>query len=140
MTFTALLILASGFFLVGLASVPMVRQHTKDLFYGWWVLYAAISGSVFVSGVGNWTLTILISPMSQDLGWSHAQILGALTVAGFSGAVASPLAGRIVDRYGARILISFSLLVLGLALVLTSRIQTIWQFYVVYALGLGSPF
>ena len=107
------------------------------LFYGWWVLYAAILASVFVSGIGNWTLTILITPMSEDLGWSHAQILGSLTVAGLSGAVISPLVGRIVDRHGARIVIPSGLLFLGLAAVLTSRIQALWQFYALYAVGLG---
>ena len=137
MTFTALLALASGFFRMTLAGVPTIRQHIRDVFYGWWVLFAAISASAFVSGVGNWTLTILISPMSQDLGWSHAQILGSLTVAGFSGALISPLVGRIVDRHGARRIITTSLLGLGLGLVLTSRIQTIWQFYALYAFGLG---
>ena len=137
MTFTALLALASGFFRMTLAGVPTIRQHIRDVFYGWWVLFAAISASAFVSGVGNWTLTILISPMSQDLGWSHAQILGSLTVAGFSGALISPIVGRIVDRHGARRIITTSLLGLGLGLVLTSRIQTIWQFYALYAFGLG---
>lgn len=137
MTFTTLLVLASGFFRMTLACVPTIRQHIRDVFYGWWVLFAAISASAFVSGVGNWTLTILISPMSQDLGWSHTQILGSLTVAGFSGALISPLVGRIVDRQGARRIITISLLGLGLGLVLTARIQTIWQFYALYAFGLG---
>ena len=109
----------------------------SKLFYGWWVLFAAMLASVFVSGLGNWTLTILITPMSEDLGWSHAQILGSLTVAGLSGAVISPLIGRIVDRHGARIVIPSGLLVLGLTAVLTSRMQALWQFYGLYAVGLG---
>ena len=109
----------------------------RKLFYGWWVLFAATLASVFVSGIGSWTLTILITPMSEDLGWSHAQILGSLTVAGLSGAAISPLIGRIVDRHGARIVIPSGLLVLGLAAVLTSRIQALWQFYALYAVGIG---
>ena len=113
---------------------PLIRWK---LFYGWWVLYAAMLGSVFVSGVGNWTLTILITPMSEDLGWSHAQILGSLTVAGLSGAVISPLVGRIVDRKGARIVIPSGLLLLGLSVVLTARTHALWQFYALYSTGLG---
>ena len=113
---------------------PLIRWK---LFYGWWVLYAAMLGSIFVSGVGNWTLTILITPMSEDLGWSHAQILGSLTVAGLSGAVISPLVGRIVDRKGARIVIPSGLLILGLAVVMTARTHALWQFYALYSTGLG---
>lgn len=137
MTVNSLIHLASGFLRMSLSGVPAVRRQLWSLYYGWWVLFAAIGASAFVSGVGNWTLTILISPMSDDLGWSHAQILGALTVAGFSGAVISPLVGRIVDRYGARIVITSSLLGLGLGLVFTARVQMIWQFYALYALVLG---
>lgn len=137
MILAALLSVASRFFNLGISGVPAVRHKIRGLFYGWWVLYAAIAASAFVTGAGNWTLTILISPMSVDLRWSHTQILASLTVAGFSGALISPVVGRIVDRYGARIVISSSLLFLGFALVFTSRVQETWQFYAIYALALG---
>ena len=137
MPFTTMLVLVSKIFWTALAAPPAALQHVKGLFYGWWVLYAAISASVFITGIGNWTLTVLISPMSQDLGWSHSQILGALTVAGFSGATISPLVGRIVDRYGARPVITSSVLGMAIALVVTANIEAVWQFYAIYALGLG---
>ncbi len=137
MTFIAVLGMASGFLLMAIASVPLIRQRASTFYFGWWVLYAAIAASAFVNGVGNWTLTILISPMSQDLGWSHAQILGALTVAGFSSALISPVIGRILDRSGARSVITASLLGLGVALLFTSRVQSVWQFYLFYAIALG---
>ena len=137
MPVTTLLVSASKLFRMALAAPPSALQHVKGLFYGWWVLYAAISASVFITGIGNWTLTVLISPMSQDMGWSHSQILGALTVAGFSGAAISPLVGRIVDRYGARPVITSSVLGMGIALIVTANIEAIWQFYAIYALGLG---
>ena len=113
---------------------PLLR---RKIFYGWWVLLVTILASVFVGGAGSWTFSILITPMTEAFGWSHAQLLFTLTVAGFLSAFLSPVAGMIVDRYGSRVLVVFCVLFLGTMLVLTSRIQALWQFYILYSLGTG---
>ena len=80
---------------------------------------------------------MLVKPMTEHFNATHAQVVGALTVAAMLGALVSPLIGRIVDRYGARVVIPACLLCFGLALILTSRITALWQFYIFYSLGMG---
>lgn len=109
----------------------------RRVFYGWWVLAIVSLAVCFQAGAGSFTFTTLIEPMTTDLGWSHTQLLGALTVAGILTGVISPLIGRMVDRYGARVVIVSGLLVLGVALVLTSRVQALYQFYLLYGVGYG---
>ena len=53
-------------------------------------------------------------------------------------AVASPFIGRIVDRYGAKKVISIGALIAGLGFVLLSQQSNLWHFYVSYAImGIG---
>ncbi|MCE2463112.1 MAG: MFS transporter, partial [Dehalococcoidia bacterium] len=91
----------------------------------------------FQVGAGNWTFTVLVKPMTEEFNATHSQFVGALTAAAMLGAVASPLIGRIVDRYGARVVITACLLFFGLMLILTSRISALWQFYLFYSVGMG---
>ena len=92
---------------------------------------------LFAAGCTAWTLTVLIVPITDDLGSTHAQLLGALVLAGVLAAVFAPVFGRIADEYGARAILVGSLILLGVTLVLTSRIQALWQFYLVYGIGVG---
>ena len=46
--------------------------------------------------------------------------------------VFSPLAGWLYDRWGARLLVPAGGLLLGLALVLTGRVTTLWQYYLAF--------
>lgn len=57
-------------------------------------------------------------------------------------AFSSPLAGYLIQRWGARKVITMSALLLGLVLVLTSQIKEIWHFYLLWALlgGLSTSF
>ena len=109
----------------------------RKIFYGWWVLLVTAVAVFFQVGAGNWTFTVLVNPMTDEFNASHAQFVGALTVAAILGAVASPIIGRIVDRYGARIVITACLLLFGLMLIATSRINALWQFYLFYSVGMG---
>ena len=94
--------------------------------------------SVFVlTGSGVWTFSVLIKPMTKDLEWSNAQLIGVYTLAGILSALVSPVLGRVIDRYGTRVVIPAFLLLFGVALLLTSYIQTLWQFYLLYGIGLG---
>lgn len=75
----------------------------------------------------------LLLRWETDLGWSKPQLTGAITTALLCSALWSPVAGRIIDRSYGPLLMAGSAFVGGLALLLLSLIETIWQFYLLWA-------
>ena len=65
--------------------------------------------------------------------------MGAFTIAYLVIAVASPVIGRVIDRYGARWVISIGALVAGLGFVVLSVMKDLWSFYAGYiVVGVGT--
>ena len=79
----------------------------------------------------------MVEPISRELGWDKAAIGGAYSstvlIAGLLGA----FVGRAVDRFGARVLMSAGSLVMGAALIVLGDVRTLWEFYLVWGLGIG---
>lgn len=76
------------------------------LFHGWWMVLAAVVGL----GLGTMPLVmttfgIFMKPLIAEFGWSRSEAAAALTFHVLGIVLAAPLAGRMVDRFGARRLI-----------------------------------
>ena len=104
-------------------------------FYGWTVLFAAGSSMVVRNSAASLTLAVFIFPMSEDLGWSRTLIAGAASLGGLVATVASPVVGWALDRYGARVILMGSVLILGLSTVSLAWATVPIAFYIAYALG-----
>jgi MFS family permease len=87
------------------------------------------------NGAASLTLAVFLYPMSQDLGWSRTLVAGAASLGGLLAIFASPLAGWAVDRYGARRVLTVSVLILGLATFSLGWATTPLAFYLLYAVG-----
>ena len=80
------------------------------------VLAACFLGlSVGVSSLFFYTLGIFIRPLQAEFGWSRAILSMAVLISGIVLACASPIVGRLVDRVGARAVVSVSMPALALA-------------------------
>ena len=105
------------------------------VYYGWVIV--AVGG--LASGVGGFMATTpfsaFLTPMTRDLGWSHATLNGAQGVGSLVGGLVAPFAGRLVDRYGTRVLLSVAGVGLGIAMLICASVQEPWQFFVGYGLG-----
>src|SRR3989304_2224504 len=73
--------------------------------------------------------------LTRDFGWGRAEVSGAMTVGSLGGALLSPVAGPLVDRYGGKALIAGGALVMTICLALLAMLQDIWQFYILFAIG-----
>ena len=104
-------------------------------FYGWTVLFAAGSSMVVRNSAASLTLAVFIFPMSEDLGWSRTLIAGAASLGGLVATVASPVVGWALDRYGARVILTGSVLILGLSTVSLAWATVPIAFYLAYGLG-----
>lgn len=72
-------------------------------------LAAAFSAGPMLGG----TISLLILPVSDEFGWARSIFPMAIMIAACAGALAAPLAGRFIDRYGARLVMLVGLVVLG---------------------------
>lgn len=83
----------------------------------------------------------LILRWETEFGWGKAELTGAVTLSIGLSAVFSPLAGRLIDRgLGARVLAGGALAG-GLGIALMGLVETLWQFYLVWAfIGVATGF
>ena len=104
-------------------------------FYGWAVVLAAGSTMFVRNAAATLTIAVFVFPMSEELGWSRTLIVGAAAAAGVVSMFVSPLAGWILQRYGARVLMASSVFLLG-AVILSLRWTTNpISFYLLFGAG-----
>lgn len=102
-----------------------------------WVIVAA-GGLMGCVAIGTmFSLAIFLAPIAEDTGWSHAGISAAMTLNFVVMGLGSFVWGAASDRFGARIVVLAGSALLGLALVLTSRIESLLAFQLVYGCLVG---
>ena len=107
----------------------------SPFYYGWVILFAAGSSMVVRNSAASLTLAVFIYPMSEDLGWSRTLIAGAASLGGLVATVASPVVGWALDRYGARVIMTGSVLILGLSTMSLAWATVPIAFYLAYGTG-----
>ena len=82
----------------------------------WWVVFATICGLLVGAGPINvFTFGVFLKPITEDLGLSRGAFSAALTFHAAVAAVALPIIGWLVDRWGARRIMLPGLLLYALA-------------------------
>lgn len=114
----------------------MTANRSPHIFYGYIVLVAAFCIVAIAGGI--WAIFgVFFEPMLTDFGWTRAELSVAsslsilfLTLFGIAG-------GKFTDRFGARLYVTACGLFLGLGFFLMSRVNAIWQVYLVYGVVIG---
>jgi MFS family permease len=110
-------------------------RDTFPFYYGW-IVVGASSTVVFARmAPAITTLTVLIFPMSQQLGWSRTLIAGSVSAGALASLVLSPVIGWAIDRYGARPVLVVSVIVLGVAMISLAWATVPLTFYLAFAAG-----
>ena len=81
------------------------------------------------------TIAVFIFPLSEELGWSRTLISGAASFGGLAASFVSPGVGWLVDRYGARLVLALSILILGLSTISLAWATVPVAFYLAYGVG-----
>ncbi|HEX5957060.1 MAG TPA: MFS transporter, partial [Hyphomicrobiaceae bacterium] len=112
-------------------------------FYGWVILACACCAGFARQGPAVATLSMFVTPMTGEFGWSRAAISGAVSIGGVMAAVLSPLIGPLLDRRGARVMLCSAVLVTGvcaLALSLTHSLAAFYVFFCIARMNFAGPF
>ena len=90
-------------------------SRSTPFYYGWVVLGAAGSSMFVRNAAGSLTFAVFVPIIAEDTGWSRAVIGGAAAVGGLLATGASPPVGWAIDRFGARLILVSSLIIIGLS-------------------------
>ncbi len=106
------------------------------VYRGWWVVLVAGIGLMLHYGpVISGTFGVFLKQLSEEFGWSRAQISLGYSLSTLVLGAAQPVIGRLLDRFGARRVIVPSLLLFGLGVLSFSiLLPELWHFYAIYVL------
>ncbi|MCK9356302.1 MAG: MFS transporter [Dehalococcoidia bacterium] len=116
----------------------VIPQRKPRVFYGYWLIVVTFTFLVLCIGCGSFAFSLFVRPLEASFGWGRGEVMAGFTIFFVTMGIASPVVGRFVDRYGARLVIPVGAVVMGLGFALVSRMSDLWLFYVSYVIiGLG---
>ena len=124
---------------------PLARWLLPRLpfYYGWIILACACCAGLSRQGGAVATLSVFVTPMTAEFGWSRTALSGAVSLGGILAALAAPFLGRLLDREGARRVLCAAVLTTGLAdmaLSLTASLPMFYLLFCVARLNFAGPF
>lgn len=108
----------------------------RRFFYGW-----IIVGITFVTmaiGVNARTaFSLLFSPILDEFGWDRGVTAGAFSFGFLTSAIAVPLIGRTMDRYGPRLVMELGVFLMAGGLLLAPLTTQPWHLYLTIGVMVG---
>ena len=116
-------------------TVPRWLIPRLPFYYGWVVLACVCCAGMSRQGGAVATLSVFVSPMTAEFGWSRTAISGAVSLGGILAAILSPKLGRYLDRSGARLVLCIVILLTGLCDALLSLTASLPMFYLLFCVA-----
>jgi predicted MFS family arabinose efflux permease len=94
------------------------KVRKQEIAQGWLVLVTSLFGiAVGAASLLFYSIGVFFEPFQHEFGWNRGQISGALIYLTLGFVISGPIAGWLIDRYGARIvaLVSIPMLALTMA-------------------------
>lgn len=114
----------------------LVSSARQNYHYAWLIVGMAVVLQVTTNAVSQ-AFAILMVVIQQEFGWALTWITLAYFFRSIMGAVLSPVAGWLGDRYGARRVLIMGAVTYVVGLVLLGTMEHIWQLYLYYSFILG---
>jgi MFS family permease len=113
------------------------------LFYGWIVVATAFL-VLFMAYGTQYAFGVFFAALVEEFGWSRASLSGVFSLYALVYSLFALGSGRLTDRWGPRAVISIGGALLGIGLMLMSRVTALWQPYLLYgtvaALGMSTAY
>ena len=98
-------------------------------FYGWNIVGATFLSQLSYLQHFSSVLGFFMRPLNKEFGWSRTQVSMVQTIAVSVEAVIGFFIGPLIDRYGPRYLMPVGAIIVGLTMVGTTYVDSIWQFW-----------
>ncbi len=116
-----------------------LRDEGERVFYGWRIVGVAFLTHCITTGIVFYSFGVFLNSLTQQFGWSRAEVSFGFSLVALCGAFYSPFVGRAVDRFGPRPTQLLGATAMATGFLLLRGIHTLAQFYLllgaVVALG-----
>ena len=125
----------------GAESRPLQSQEKTEWGRGWKIVAIAFAAYVVGSSAMFFTFGLFLGSLTAEFQWSRQAISGSLAISGVMFAIASPLTGRLADRFGIKPVILFCTTTLAVLFASQGLLtHHLWHFYTLAILmGLVTP-
>ena len=115
---------------------PARGRVSLPFYYGWFIVGLSFVAYLVASAIRS-APAVLIHPLEAEFGWGRTAISSAaslnLLIYGFM----APIGGWLLDRFGPRRVILWSLATIAAGVTGTVLVRELWQFLVVWGIVLG---
>lgn len=110
---------------------------SKHFHYGWVI---AIVGACIQSAhaLSVYSFGVFLRPITLEFGWERGALSIAAALAGVEMGFLAIITGKLCDKFGPRVLVTFSGIVLGTAFLLMTQVNSLWQVYLFWGVGMGT--
>ena len=122
--------------------MPSVESKPR-LFYGWVIVAVMAATGALSMALGTLNFGLFIKPMGDELGIGRAVFGWAQSARQITSAITAPMVGGLIDRFGARMLLTISATITGAAVLGLGFVTADWQLVTLFALmglvGMSGP-
>lgn len=111
-------------------------HRRQQFFYGWFILGLSFLALFSTFGIRG-SFGSYVTSWEQEFAISRTAVATISLVSFFILAIAQPTVGRLNDRFGARTVLTGSMLLTGVALLLCSVATQLWQLIILYGVVLS---
>jgi len=111
----------------------------KNVHYGW-VMVAMTIGILVVHALISYCFGLFLKPMTLEFGWDRGALAAVYSMIVLVTGSLGILSGRLTDRYGPRPIVTIGGLLIGIAFILMSQINSLWQVYLIWGFLTGVGF
>jgi len=119
-----------GYYLkVIVKNMPFFKRAIPS--YGWLVVGASTLVMIGFYGA-ELSFGVFLKPLIGEFGWTRTMASGAISIVEGIGGLVGIIAGRLTDKYGARMVMAIGALLGGLGYLLMSQATSLWQMYLYF--------
>jgi len=112
-------------------------QSPRRLYYGHIIVVATFIIMCVAFGLYI-VYGIFFNPLRDEFGWSRAVTSGAYSLSSVFSGVLGIVMGILTDKFGPRLVVMSSGIILGLGYYLMSQVNSVWQFYLFFGVIVGT--
>jgi len=112
-------------------------NRSSRIYYGWIIVGVGLVSMTFWFGVRA-SFSVFYVPLLEEFQWNRGESAGVQSITLLAYTVLAPIVGGLIDRFGPRRVIVPGILVFSFGLVLSSYLDSLFEFYVFYGVVMGS--